>query len=190
MTGTPDEAIPELLRDLQLGSADKRIAAATALGRLETMPAKVVSVLRKAAAEDENRYVREAAQAALIKLGAVSADTKWPGPGMPGSPAAGGSGTREFWTGFLGWVLINVPVMICTGLANTRSARSFDSPETPIINFVPLALNIVAIFVLAAGPRRTIAFGALTALATTLVCMLAFLPLTVSYCFSWPIVTQ
>jgi hypothetical protein len=152
MTEQPnDEVIGRLLIDLRDGNYNQRLAAAKALGQLEGISQRAVNDLKVRAKNDPALDVREAAQVSLIKLGVVPANFDWSRlrTQVPWS-------NGQFWTGFLAWLLINVPLMVVAGFINVGSALSESgqapiNPVAQVINFIPLIANVL---LLSAWPSR------------------------------------
>jgi hypothetical protein len=192
MTEQPnDEVIGRLLIDLRDGNYNQRLAAAKALGQLEGISQRAVNDLKVRAENDPALDVRKAAQASLIKLGAMHADYYL----LSEQLAQRRSTTAQFWVGFIVWLLINVPLMVVAGFMNVGSAlsESGQAPTNPVaqvINFIPLIANVLLLVGLAFSSRRNYAFGALAALASVLVLFLVAQPFALQFCFSWPIVSQ
>ena len=123
---TSEETIPQLLKELQSTDAYRRKSAAESLAALQTSNDQIANALRSAAANDPNRFVKQAAQEALIALGLEAPMVSKPSP----SPASKkelsrNEKIRDFSIGFVGWWAING--IIWAGVVQPRT-KSWDLP--------------------------------------------------------------
>jgi HEAT repeat protein len=103
-----EETINKLLEELHSSEAYRRKSAIETIAELKIDDEKIVSALKAAAANDANRVVRQEARKALIALGVEPPPASEPPAQSAPQPAL--YKNRDFWIGFIGWPVINIPV--------------------------------------------------------------------------------
>lgn len=179
MAEQPDEeTIQRLLTELQSTDAYRRQAAIESFANLKTNNEQIVNVLRDMTTSDPSQFVRQAAGEALIALGIET-------PVAPTPPTRVTIKdlyqNRDFRIGFIGWIVVNVPVSFFWFMSQVGRSLTHQDPGY-VIAFLPFVINI-GVLLLLAFTRRYIAFGILVAIGLSLIASILLYPFVLGQCF-------
>ena len=177
MSGQPPE-IEKLLIELRSEEAYRRKAAAEEVAALGLKDEQIITALETVAAQDPNRYVKSAAEAALIALGVKVPEKPPAAPKIVPPPLSTAAKRREFMIGFVGWWVVNGALWLGLTGGEGLGPGGFGI----ILNLLLFPANLLMLIVLA-FIRRWIALGGLAAIAVNLLIALIMGVALAGFCF-------